>query len=97
MSVLFIIPPHRWSRYSSRQACLLPDSSALFSTILFRVSLVNSYFSCIKIQIVKLTMKYAGTPEERGLVAWEAQFAKDSDTSDESCYDIPFVMGLIRK
>merc|ERR1719188_187611 len=38
-----------------------------------------------------------GTREERGLVAWEAQFAKDSDSSDESCYDIPFVMGLIRK
>ena len=41
--------------------------------------------------------KFPGTREERGLVAWEAQFAKDSDSSDESCYDIPFVMGLIRK
>ena len=41
--------------------------------------------------------KCTGTREERGLVAWEAQFAKDSDSSDESCYDIPFVMGLIRK
>ena len=50
-----------------------------------------------EVQTVNIALKYAGTPEERGLVAWEAQFAKDSDTSDESCYDIPFVMGLIRK
>ena len=50
-----------------------------------------------KIPLIYLGKKCTGTREERGLVAWEAQFAKDSDCSDESCYDIPFVMGLIRK
>ena len=41
--------------------------------------------------------KHPGTRKERGLEAWEAQFAKDTDASNGSCYDIPFVMGLIRK
>ncbi len=39
-----------------------------------------------------------GTPEERGLIKWNAQHeVKESSNETSNCYDLPFGMNLLRK
>ena len=41
-----------------------------------------------------------GTLEERGILKWRAQFVDDSEDSKKSintCYDLPFGMGFLRR
>ena len=41
-----------------------------------------------------------GTLEERGILKWRAQFADDPEDSKKSantCYDLPFGMGILRR
>jgi hypothetical protein len=61
--------------------------------------------NCQKLSKQHLNVLLLGTREERGLVAWEAQFSSsqedsegdDSNANSTSCYDFPIGMSLLRK
>ena len=52
----------------------------------------------MKIFEIKPYKKFLGTPEERGLIQWKAQFTdtKESSNQKDECYDLPFGMNYLR-